>query len=59
MRVISGTAKSIQLLTLDGDTTRPTTDRIKETLFNMIQFDIPNCTFWICLVVVELLELKL
>ena len=45
MRVISGTAKSIQLLTLDGDTTRPTTDRIKETLFNMIQFDIPNCTF--------------
>ncbi len=45
MRVISGIAKSIQLLTIDGDATRPTTDRIKETLFNMIQFDIANCTF--------------
>lgn len=45
MRVIAGTAKSIKLVTLEEDTTRPTTDRIKETLFNMIQFDIPNCVF--------------
>ena len=33
MRVIAGTARSLQLKTLDGLDTRPTTDRIKETLF--------------------------
>ena len=42
MRVISGTAKSIPLKTLKGINTRPTTDRIKETLFNMIGNDIYN-----------------
>lgn len=36
MRVIAGTAKRMQLKTLDGLDTRPTTDRIKETLFNML-----------------------
>ena len=36
MRVIAGTARRLQLKTLDGMDTRPTTDRIKETLFNMI-----------------------
>lgn len=36
MRVIAGTAKRLQLKTLEGIDTRPTTDRIKETLFNMI-----------------------
>lgn len=36
MRVIAGTAKRLQLKTVDGMDTRPTTDRIKETLFNMI-----------------------
>lgn len=36
MRVIAGTAKSLQLKTPDGLDTRPTTDRIKETLFNML-----------------------
>lgn len=36
MRVIAGTAKRLQLKTIDGLDTRPTTDRIKETLFNMI-----------------------
>lgn len=36
MRVISGTAKSLRLKTIEGDSTRPTTDRIKETLFNII-----------------------
>ena len=36
MRVIAGTAKRIQLKTIEGLDTRPTTDRIKETLFNMI-----------------------
>ena len=37
MRVIAGTAKSLRLKTPAGMDTRPTTDRIKETLFNMLQ----------------------
>lgn len=45
MRVISGTAKRLQLKTVKGDNTRPTTDRIKETLFNMLQNDIEGCRF--------------
>lgn len=45
MRVIAGTAKSIKLRTLEGDVTRPTTDRTKETLFNIIQYDIPDSNF--------------
>lgn len=45
MRVISGSARHIQLTTVDGMETRPTTDRIKETLFNMLQNQIPDCYF--------------
>lgn len=45
MRVIAGTAKRLQLKTVKGDNTRPTTDRIKETLFNMLQNDIEGCIF--------------
>lgn len=37
MRVIAGTARSLRLKTPEGLDTRPTTDRIKETLFNMLQ----------------------
>lgn len=37
MRVISGSAKGTNLYSLQGDATRPTLDRIKETLFNIIQ----------------------
>lgn len=36
MRVIAGTAGSLRLKTPEGQDTRPTTDRIKETLFNML-----------------------
>lgn len=36
MRVIAGTARSLPLKTIEGFETRPTTDRIKETLFNML-----------------------
>ena len=36
MRVIAGSAKRTQLKTVEGLDTRPTTDRIKETLFNML-----------------------
>ena len=45
MRVIAGTAKGTKLITLKGDHTRPTTNRIKETLFNIIQYDIPDSIF--------------
>lgn len=41
MRVISGIAKGVNLKTPDGLLTRPTTDRIKEAMFSIIQFDIP------------------
>jgi len=45
MRVISGIARGHNLLTPEGLDTRPTTDRIKETLFNIIAFDLPECEF--------------
>lgn len=45
MRVIAGTARSLPLKTPEGTETRPTTDRIKETLFNMLQADVPGCVF--------------
>lgn len=45
MRVIAGTARSLQLKTPDGMDTRPTTDRIKETLFNMLQREVPGSIF--------------
>ena len=40
MRIITGIVKGIKLLTLEGDATRPTSERAKEALFSMIQFDI-------------------
>lgn len=45
MRIIAGTARSLPLKTVEGVDTRPTTDRIKETLFNMLQNDISGCYF--------------
>ena len=45
MRVIAGSARSLRLKTLDGMDTRPTTDRIKETLFNMIGPSMFDCVF--------------
>ncbi|MBS6722366.1 MAG: 16S rRNA (guanine(966)-N(2))-methyltransferase RsmD [Clostridiales bacterium] len=45
MRVIAGTAKHLKLKTVEGMNTRPTTDRIKETLFNMISFQVERCRF--------------
>ena len=45
MRVISGLAKGRKLQTMEGLSTRPTTDRIKETLFNIIAFDLPEANF--------------
>lgn len=48
MRVIAGSARSLPLRTPEGPDTRPTTDRIKETLFNMLQNEIPGCVFVDC-----------
>ena len=48
MRVIAGSARRLLLKTIEGMDTRPTTDRIKETLFNMLNTQIPGCTFWTC-----------
>ncbi|MFR3727493.1 16S rRNA (guanine(966)-N(2))-methyltransferase RsmD [Lacrimispora sp.] len=45
MRVIAGKARRLLLKTIEGQDTRPTTDRIKETLFNMINADIPDSCF--------------
>lgn len=40
MRIISGSARGTRLVTLEGDNTRPTLERVKEALFSMIQFEI-------------------
>lgn len=40
MRIITGSARGIPLETLPGEDTRPTSDRVKEALFSMIQFEI-------------------
>ena len=45
MRIIAGTGRSLPLRAPEGLNTRPTSDQIKETLFNMLQFDIPNAYF--------------
>ena len=42
MRVITGKARGVVLKTPDGMATRPTADRVKEALFNIIQFDVPT-----------------
>ena len=44
MRIISGKARGTKLYTLDGTATRPTLDRVKESLFNIIQNDIEDST---------------
>ena len=45
MRIIAGSARSLPLRAPEGFDTRPTSDQIKETLFNMLQYDIPGCYF--------------
>lgn len=45
MRVISGEARGHRLAAPEGLDTRPTTDRIKESLFNIIAPDIDDCVF--------------
>lgn len=45
MRVIAGTARRLNLVTPSGKHTRPTSDKIKETLFNILQMDVPDARF--------------
>lgn len=45
MRIIAGSRRRLKLKTLKGDEVRPTSDRIKETLFNMLQNEVPGCYF--------------
>lgn len=45
MRVIGGKAKGTKLYTLEGENTRPTLDRVRESLFNILQFEIQGSTF--------------
>ena len=42
MRVITGKARGVVLKTPDGMKTRPTSDRVKEAMFSIIQFDLPG-----------------
>ena len=45
MRIISGTARGTKLYTLEGKTTRPTLDRVKESLFSIIQYETIDSVF--------------
>ena len=40
MRIITGKARGVRLATLSGENTRPTSERAKEAVFSMIQFEI-------------------
>lgn len=45
MRVISGSARGLRLKAPEGLNTRPTLDRIKESLFNILAMDLPEADF--------------
>lgn len=45
MRVIAGTLRSRQLVSPPGTATRPTSDRLRETLFNILAPRLPGCRF--------------
>jgi 16S rRNA (guanine(966)-N(2))-methyltransferase RsmD len=45
LRIISGTAKGMRIQSVPGDTTRPITDRVKESLFNILGNDVKESTW--------------
>ena len=45
MRIIAGEKRGTKLYTLEGQNTRPTLDRVKESLFNIIQSKIKDSIF--------------
>ena len=46
MRIISGTMRGKKLLSLEGEAVRPTSDRVKEALFDILQFRIEGRLAW-------------
>jgi 16S rRNA (guanine966-N2)-methyltransferase len=46
LRVIAGKAKGRKLKSVPGDTTRPITDRAKESLFNILAGDVMDSNWW-------------
>ena len=40
MRIITGKARGVRLETLPGDATRPTSERAKEAVFSILQFEL-------------------
>lgn len=46
LRVISGSAKGRKLKSVEGDTTRPVMDRVKEALFNILMDDVVDSNWW-------------
>ena len=46
MRVIAGKVRRMSLIAPEGNDVRPTTDRIKETLFNILQNYIAGASFF-------------
>ena len=42
MRIVAGTARGRKLFSPEGMDVRPTTDKVKESLFNIIQFEVPS-----------------
>ena len=45
MRIISGIRRGHKLFEFEGDDVRPTTDRVKESVFNIIQTFIPDAVW--------------
>ncbi len=45
MRVITGSARGRRLKTLDGIAVRPTTEKVKEAIFSVLHFSLPNARF--------------
>lgn len=45
MRVVAGSVRGFNLVVPSGKNTRPTSNRIKETLFNILQWEVPGCRF--------------
>jgi 16S rRNA (guanine966-N2)-methyltransferase len=45
MRIIGGKAKGTKLYTLEGENTRPTLDRVRESLFNILQYRLQDSVF--------------
>ncbi|MBR3894634.1 MAG: 16S rRNA (guanine(966)-N(2))-methyltransferase RsmD [Clostridia bacterium] len=42
MRIITGRARGVRLETLAGENTRPTSERAKEAIFSMLQFELQD-----------------